>query len=168
MSLRLRQTGLGLLLLCVAGLAGAAPVTTPKKASEVLDTFHAALRKNQPDAVLAVLAKDAVLYEQGFAETTRDEWARKQLGNAIAFARDTDRRVVRRQSGQSGDAAWVISTTQTVLDVSGRQVVLEGAETAILRRQNAQDNWQIVHLHWSAHEADEAAAAPAPDSKPKR
>src|SRR5690606_7053108 len=114
---------------------------------------------NQPDKVLDLLAKDALVYEQGFAETSRDEWARKQLGTAIAFARDTERRVVRRQASEAGDAAWVISTTQTLLDVGERKLMLEGAETAILRRDGA--DWRIVHLHWSAHEASEEDTAKA-------
>lgn len=129
--------------------------TAAGNAAEALDGFHKALRKNEPDKVLDALAKDAVIYEQGFAETSRDEWARKQLGNAIAFARDTERRVLRRVSGSSGDAAWFMSTTETVLDVSERKVVFKGAETALLRREAGE--WKIVHLHWSAHEAADDA-----------
>lgn len=138
---------------------GAAEAPTAETASETLDAFHKALRRNQPDQVLARMAKDVVVYEQGFAEASRDEWARKQLGTAIAFARDTERRVLRRTSGGVGDTAWIVSTTETVLDVTDRKVVFEGAETAVLRRERG--TWKIVHLHWSAHEApDQAEAAP--------
>ena len=143
----------GLLLLAVV------PSLQAAKPSDVLDAFHKALRGNQPDKALEVLAKDAVIYEQGFAETSRDEWVRKQLGNAIAFARDTERRVVRRQAGEAGNAAWVISTTQTLIDVSDRKVMLEGAETAILRLEGG--DWKIAHLHWSAHEATDEDTAKA-------
>jgi ketosteroid isomerase-like protein len=125
--------------------------------ADTLEAFHAALRGNQPERVLDQLASDAVIYEQGFSDTSRDAWARKQLGNAIAFARDTERRVLHRQSGQTGDHAWVLSTTQTALDVTTRQVVMNGAETAMLRRE-ADGRWKIVHLHWSAHEADADSA----------
>lgn len=143
--------------LALMALAPALPAaTTP---SEAVDDFHKALSRNLPDQVLSLLARDAVVYEQGFSETSRDEWVRKQLGQAIAFARDTERRVVRRQSGGSGDVAWVISTTQTLIDVSERKVMLDGAETAILRREGK--DWKIVHLHWSAHEASEEDTARA-------
>jgi ketosteroid isomerase-like protein len=145
-------------LLCGLLLSLLAPsLQAAGKPSEVLDEFHKSLRTNQPDKVMAILSADAVIYEQGFADVSRDEWLRKQLGNAIAFARDTDRRVVRRQAGESGDMAWVISTTQTTIDVSDRKVVLEGAETAILRLEGG--DWKIVHLHWSAHEASPDDAA---------
>ncbi|MGH8518601.1 MAG: nuclear transport factor 2 family protein [Panacagrimonas sp.] len=135
------------------------PLLSAAKPSETLDRFHRALRGNEPDKVLDALSKDAVIYEQGFAETSRDEWARKQLGPAIAFARDTDRRVIRRRAGEDDRAAWVISRTQTFVDVSDRKVMLEGAETAILRREGKQ--WKIVHLHWSAHEAGAEETAKA-------
>jgi len=151
--IRLHWICASLLLAVLPALQAAA------RPSEVLEEFHGALRTNRPDAVLQILAKDAVIYEQGFAETSRDEWARNQLGNAIAFARDTKRRVVRSEAGESGDAAWVISTTQTMLDVSDRKVMLEGAETAILRRVGS--DWKIAHLHWSAHEASEEDTARA-------
>ncbi len=150
----------GLLLMLLAPSLQAAG-----KPSEVLDEFHKSLRTNQPDKVMAILSADAVIYEQGFAEVSRDEWLRKQLGNAIAFARDTERRVVRRQAGESGNMAWVISTTQTTIDVPDRKVVLDGAETAILRLEGG--DWKIVHLHWSAHEAapEDAAKAAATEKE---
>ncbi len=152
----------GLRALCAALLLAIAPSLQAAKPSDALDAFHKALRTNQPDKVLEILAKDAVIYEQGFAETSREEWVRKQLGNAIAFARDTTRRVVRRQAGEAGNAAWVISTTQTMIDVSDRKVMLEGAETAILRLEGS--DWKIVHLHWSAHEATPEDTAKAVQS----
>lgn len=151
-------------LLCGLLLTVLAPsLQAAGKPSEVLDEFHKSLRTNQPDKVMAILSADAVIYEQGFAEVSRDEWLRKQLGNAIAFARDTERRVVRRQTGESGNMAWVISTTQTTIDVSDRKVVLDGAETAILRLDGS--DWKIVHLHWSAHEAAPEDAAKATEKE---
>lgn len=139
------------------------PSVWAAKPSETVDRFHQALRRNEPDKALDALAKDVVIYEQGFVENSRDEWARKQLGQAIAFARDTERRVIRRQSGETRSSAWVISRTQTVVDVSDRKLVLEGAETAILRREG--DRWKIVHLHWSAHEASAEDTTQAPSGK---
>lgn len=146
-----------LLLLYGSASFAAKPVDT-------LDRFHEALQRNQPDKVLDALAKDAVIYEQGFAEASREEWVRKQLGAAIAFARDTERRVIRRSTGEDKASAWVLSRTQTFVDVSERKLMLEGAETAILRREGKR--WKIVHLHWSAHEASPEDAAKALTDKP--
>ncbi|MGQ0502633.1 MAG: nuclear transport factor 2 family protein [Panacagrimonas sp.] len=123
--------------------------------SETVDAFHKALRTNHPDQAIATLTEDAIILEQGFAESSRTEWVEKQLGPAVVFARDSSRRILRRSSGESGDTSWVISSTRTTVDVPGTALVLEGAETAILRRENG--NWRIMHLHWSAHDAASGA-----------
>lgn len=150
--MRLRRLAAGMLL-ATSSLAFAG---TP---AEAVDSFHKALRKNDPDTVLGILAREAVIYEQGFAETSRQEWISKQLGAAIAFERDADRRVLRRESHEQGDLAWVTSLTRTTVGpgVSTQKaaaqaaLTLDGAETAVLQRE--QGEWKIVHLHWSAHEA---------------
>lgn len=128
--------------------------------SEALEIFHQALRKNDPQAVVGVLAAEAVIYEQGYAERSRQEWISTQLGPAIAFARDAERRVLSSESHEDGDLAWVLSQTRTTVGLRGdgakgsapvAALSLDGAETALLRRENGA--WKIVHLHWSAHEA---------------
>ncbi|MGQ0622932.1 MAG: nuclear transport factor 2 family protein [Panacagrimonas sp.] len=122
--------------------------------TETLDRFHQALRENNPSDALTHVAPDAVIYEQGFAENTRDEWVRGQLQDAIAFAKLTERTTLRRELHQSHDLAWVLSSTATTGIFDGRPLALEGAETAVLRLESG--IWKIVHLHWSAHEQAQA------------
>lgn len=150
----MRRCWLAAALLLVANVLSAADSV------RALDAFHKALREKAADQALNLLATDAVIYEQGFAEVTRKEWAGKQLGAAVMFASDSERRILSRESREVGDAAWVLSTTRTLVDVAdGKTLRLDGAETAILRRE--QGEWKIVHLHWSAHEtAPESAAKP--------
>ncbi|WP_420467781.1 YybH family protein [Panacagrimonas sp.] len=141
----MRALMLAALLLFVSSLAAAA---TP---AQTVDAFHAALRDRQPDRAVALLAPEALIYEQGFAELSRADWMRNQLGPAVAFAADTQRKLLRRESRQLGDVAWVVSSTQTTVALAQDPPLrLNGAETAILRRDG--DRWVIVHLHWSAHE----------------
>ena len=162
MTLRMAPAALAAVL-AVLPLSSQPAARPAAKPTETLDRFHEALRLGRADQVLDALAQDAVVYEQGFAETSRDEWVRKQLGTAIAFARDSDRRVIKRRVEQADRSAWVISRTQTFVDVSDRKVMLDGAETAILRREG--DRWKIVHLHWSAHEASPEDTAKALSGK---
>lgn len=142
-----------LLLACAAPAFAGSP-------GEAMDAFHKALRDKAADKALALMAEDAVVYEQGFSEVTRKEWARKQLGAAVMLASDTERRILSRESREAGDVAWVLTTTRTIVDVDGRnRLLLDGAETAVLRRE--QGAWKIQHLHWSAHEApNERSAKP--------
>ncbi len=144
-------------LALIGGLFATGSVAADSTPSAVVDSFHKALRLNQPEKAVGLLSLDALIYEQGFSEISRDEWIQQQLGPAIAFAGDSDRRVVRRSSRISGDAAWVMSSTQTMVKLPERELVFNGGETAILQKEG--DVWKIVHLHWSAHEAEQAETA---------
>ncbi len=140
----------GLLLLLQLSVSTAAGGSlTP---SEQLNAFHMALRSGNAARAVELLSKDAVIYEQGFAEVSRDEWIAQQLGPAMAFARDAKRDVVRRSTRLVGDAAWVMSNTRTTVSLPERKLVFNGGETAILMKEG--DEWKIVHLHWSAHQAE--------------
>lgn len=138
------------LWVCLPALAA-----EPAPPSKQVDEFHKALRLNQPEQAVALLSRDAVIYEQGFAEISRQEWIDQQLGPAIAFARDTQRDVVRRATRVVGEAAWVMSSIRTTVKLPGNDLVFNGGETAILMQE--QGEWKIVHLHWSAHEVQSDA-----------
>lgn len=142
-------------------LLGVPVASMASSPSETIDAFHKALRTNHPDQAIEALTEDAIILEQGFAESSRAEWVGKQLGPAVVFAGDSSRRILRRLVGQAGDTSWVISFTRTTVDVPGTPLVLEGAETAILRREHG--NWKIMHLHWSAHDG---ASGANPSVKP--
>lgn len=145
------------LLLSLAGSAAAA--ATP---AETVDAFHKALRSGDGSGALAYLASDVSIFEQGFAESSQAQYARTQLADAAGFARQTERRVLRRESGQDTQNAWVLSITLTTGQFGERSLELEGTETMLLRRFG--DGWKIWHIHWSAHprEAPASAATPEP------
>lgn len=151
--------GLAGLLLLLQLSASAAAGGSPLTPSEQLNAFHMALRTGNAARAVDLLSKDAVIYEQGFAEISRDEWIAQQLGTAMAFARDAKRDVVRRSTRLVGDAAWVMSNTRTTISLPERQLVFNGGETAILMKEG--DEWKIVHLHWSAHQAETNSDAKA-------
>jgi ketosteroid isomerase-like protein len=131
--------------------------------TEALDGFHAAIEKGDVNKVLELLAPEATIYEQGFAETSRESWTTNQLKDAIEFALRTDRRTLRRESRQVGDVAYVLTTTLTTGNIEGHRLELEGAETAVLRQEGGV--WRIVHLHWSAHEKAPPEPPPAAPAK---
>src|SRR5690349_9350061 len=81
--------------------------------TEALDNFHTAMKKGDGDKAMALLSPEATIYEQGFSETSRDEWKKNQLAEALQFAGHTERRTLRRESKQVGDLAYVMTTTLT-------------------------------------------------------
>lgn len=133
--------------------AVSAAAATP---AETVDAFHKALRTGDGRGALAYLARDVTVFEQGFAESSQEAYASTQLEDAAGFARQTERRVLRRESGQDAQSAWVLSMTLTTGQFGERALALEGTETVLLRREG--EGWKIAHIHWSAHPRADGAA----------
>ncbi|HEX4896184.1 MAG TPA: nuclear transport factor 2 family protein [Solimonas sp.] len=115
----------------------------------VVNDFHQAMAEGWKEGVLRHLADGVRIYEQGYAERSRDEYAAGHLDSDLVFAAATRRERLGRESGSSGDHAWVLSQSRTQGEIGGRTVDLEQTETMLLQRVG--EAWQIVHIHWSAH-----------------
>jgi ketosteroid isomerase-like protein len=114
----------------------------------VADAFHAALGSGDADAVLALLAEDVMVLEEGGAERSREEYAGHHLPADMAFAAATTAEVTRRAAWVEGDIAWVLTEGRTRGTFNGRPVDRLTAETMILHR--GADGWRIRHIHWSS------------------
>lgn len=128
-----------------SALAAEDPVAT-------VDAFHAALTTGDREAALDLLADDLVVFESGWAERSRAEYAAEHLDADMEFSAATTREVLERSSGEAGEAAWVLTETRTAGTFRGRQVSSLGLETMILRREA--EGWRIVHIHWSSRQAE--------------
>jgi ketosteroid isomerase-like protein len=114
----------------------------------VVDAFHAALGSGNADAVLALLAEDVMVLEEGGAERSREEYAGHHLPADMAFAAATEAGVTRRAAWIQGDIAWVLTEGRTSGQFNGRAINRLTAETMILHR--GADGWRIRHIHWSS------------------
>ena len=119
-----------------------------RPAIAVVDAFHAALGSGDAEAVLALLAEDVVVLEEGGAERSREEYAGHHLPADMAFAAATTAEVTRRAARVEGDVAWVLTAGRTTGAFNGRPVDRLTAETMILHRDG--DVWRIRHIHWSS------------------
>lgn len=139
-----------------ASAAAGAEQMTPEAApaAAVVDAFHNALRRGDTQGALALLAEDALVYEEGGAERSRAEYASHHLAADAAFAAAMTSTRSRRVGRNVGDIAWIASESRTTGRFRDRAVDRLGAETMILRRQAGV--WRIVHIHWSSR----APAAP--------
>src|SRR3989442_13494137 len=95
---------LSFLVLGVSAMGG-----TKDGPSAVVRSFHEALASGNRDRVLELLDPDVVIFEQGGAEMSRDEYASHHLGEDIDFSRSTSRKLVSRTTGEKGATAWVLS-----------------------------------------------------------
>ena len=117
-------------------------------AATAVDAFHAALKAGDTAATLALLAPEVMIFEEGGAERSRDEYAAHHLGSDGAFAAASEATVARRSGWADGDVAWITSEGRTTGQFNGRAVDRLTTETMVLKRHG--DGWRIHHIHWSS------------------
>jgi ketosteroid isomerase-like protein len=132
----------------VSSASALADDETARPAIAVVDAFHAALGSGDVEAVLALLAEDVVVLEEGGAERSREEYAGHHLPADMAYAAATEAEITRRVAWAEGDVAWVLTEGRTTGAFNGRPVDRLTAETMILHRDG--DVWRIRHIHWSS------------------
>jgi ketosteroid isomerase-like protein len=139
-----------LLAFCLIAFATSASGAAPEDTAPVLtvvDGFHDALRRGDEKAAMELLAPDAVILENGYAET-RAEYERGHLREDIAFAREVQSIRSVSSSRREGDIAWVVSTSRTTGSFHTRKIDSIGTELMVLSR--AGDGWRICAIHWSS------------------
>jgi hypothetical protein len=105
------------------------------------------LRSGDRKAALALLARDALIYESGHAEG-KSEYAAHHLDADIAFAKAVPGTTTKRTGGMAGQVAWLTSEGRTTGTFKGKALDRRTVETALLH--SVRGKWMIVHLHWSS------------------
>jgi ketosteroid isomerase-like protein len=140
----MREIAAGLALV----MGSAAQAAAPGSAEQAVDTFHSALAKGDTTAAAALLADDALIFEEGEAERSKADYAAHHLPADAAFAQAVGSTVTRRSADTNGNLAWIASEGQLTGTWKGKTVARTTTETMLLRRIDG--NWRIVHVHWSA------------------
>lgn len=122
-------------------------------AASVVDAFHAALESGETDVALALMADDAMVFEEGGAERSRNEYASHHLQADAAYAAASESTLARRVGRASGDVAWIMSEGRTFGQAGNSATARSTVETVVLARGS--DGWQIRHIHWSSRAAPE-------------
>ncbi|MES2015070.1 MAG: nuclear transport factor 2 family protein [Pseudomonadota bacterium] len=136
------------LLFALAACCGSALAASP---SDTMTKFHAALAAGDKAGAIALLSPDVIIYESGYAERSRDDYAKTHLAGDIDYSRTVARKVVHHIEHTEGNTATVLEETSSIGTFKGKPVNALGLETAVLERQG--DGWVIVHLHWSSRKA---------------
>lgn len=156
-----RAVGIIALLVAAAPAAGAdvvLPTPPPpvlskaaRAAAATVDAFHAALRRGDTKAALALLADDALVFEEGRAERSKAEYAAHHVGADAEFSKAVPGERTHGRGDAAGDIAWIATEGRTKGTFRGRAVNRVTDETMVLRR--IRGTWKIVHIHWSSAEA---------------
>jgi ketosteroid isomerase-like protein len=133
------------LFLILAALINTSYAAEPK---QVLAAFHAALAAGDQTKASELLAPDVTIYESGFVERSRAEYAGHHLPADIAFAKTSTRKLLQHTERIDGNLAVIWQETETQAKLKGEMQRILGTETSIL--QKVGDSWGIVHVHWSS------------------
>ncbi|HYJ84010.1 MAG TPA: nuclear transport factor 2 family protein [Allosphingosinicella sp.] len=146
------------MLLALASAGSAAPPEPPTgetlprpalEAAAVVDAFHAALRRGDSEGALALVADDAIVFEDGRVERTKAEYALHHAGADAAFSKAVSTKRLSRTGHAGGGLALIASESRTRGRFRGQDVDRIMIETMVLRREPA-GAWKIVHIHWSS------------------
>lgn len=129
----------------VATASALARTGTP---TEIVDGFHAALKRGDTATALSLLDAQLLVFESGEVERDRAEYAAHHLQADAAFSAAVTRTIEQRNVKMSADMA-VISTIEYVTGTYGtRPINNRSLETMVLKKGPA--GWRIVHIHWSS------------------
>jgi hypothetical protein len=133
--------------------------------ADAVDAFHAALKKKDSAAALALFDRGSVVVEFGVADPTVEAFASQHLPFDIDVAAALAWTIESRRVGGEGDERWVL----TSYHVRGKQA--DGSaidqitlETMILHRTSGL--FRIEHMHWSTNDAKFQALAQS-SARPK-
>ena len=120
--------------IAAASLA-AATSACAAEAKDVLASFHAALAAGNKRKALELMAPDVAIYESGYVESSRNEYASHHLADDIAFAKTTTRKVLKHSKRIEGSFTIIWEETETTGTSHGKDVHLFGTETAVLEKK---------------------------------
>jgi ketosteroid isomerase-like protein len=134
-----------LLLAVLVALSLPAHAASP---GDVVNAFHQALARGDAPAAIALLSPEVKIYESGYVERARGEYAAHHLSSDMVFAKGTTERILDSSERVAGNLAMVMRETEVIGSYKGRGVHSFGTETAVLEKKG--DGWVIVHVHWSS------------------
>ena len=138
-------------LLLATALCAIAPDTSAASPKETLAAFHDALASGDRARATGLLAPEVAIYEAGYVERSREEYANSHLAGDIEFAKNSTRKLLKQTERIDGRTAVVWEETETTGLAHGQPLRVFGTGTAILEKKG--EDWTIVHVHWSSRKA---------------
>lgn len=120
----------------------------PDTATDVVNAFHAALKRGDATAALNLMAEDVVIFESGGVERNRAEYEAHHLKSDAAFSAATTRTPISQTISSDGNFSSVMSVEFVKGTFRDRPVNSRSVETMVLRKTEGQ--WRIIHIHWSS------------------
>jgi ketosteroid isomerase-like protein len=117
-------------------------------ATDVVNAFHAALKRGDTKAALELMAEDVVIFESGGVERNRAEYETHHLKSDAAFSAATTRTPISQTIASDGNFSSVMSVEFVKGTFRDRPVNTRSVETMVLRK--TEGRWRIIHIPWSS------------------
>ena len=117
-------------------------------ATDVVNAFHAALKRGDTKAALNLMADDVVIFESGGVERNRAEYEAHHLKSDADFSAATTRTSISQTIASDGNFSSVMSVEFVKGTFRDRPVNTRSVETMVLRK--TEGRWRIIHIHWSS------------------
>ena len=121
---------------------------TAREAAATVDAFHDALARGDTTAAAALLADDALIFEEGGVEWSKAEYVASHLPADAAFSQVVGTKVSRRSGDANGAFAWIATEGRMTGTYKGKAVDRVTTETMLLHHIGSA--WRVVHIHWSS------------------
>ena len=126
-----------------------APMTALQHPAEnIVNEFHAAMRRGDSQAMGRLMADDVIIAEGGGSERGFAEYASHHMGSDIAFMAATNTTLMSRDTIISETQVTVFSESEIRGHYKGKEINLAMTESMVLGM--TQDSWRIAHVHWSS------------------
>ncbi|GAA5230945.1 hypothetical protein GCM10025794_25740 [Massilia kyonggiensis] len=100
-------------LICLSFLAAASLPVFAASPTEVVRQYHAALASGDTAKALSLLSPGVQIFESGYVEKSKDEYAGHHLPADMAFAKTVNRKVLKGSERIAGELAVVMQETDT-------------------------------------------------------
>ena len=115
----------------------------------VVDSFSQAMSRGDLEAAGQHLDPTVLILEHGASERTAAEYLEGHGKADARFLRGARQKMIHRETGASGDLAWVVTERAIEGRSDSKTLSLYSTETMVLRRAPS-GRWRIVHIHWSS------------------
>lgn len=126
----------------------AAVDSVAQAAVAVVEQFSAALRTADFTRLGELLAEDALIFESGGVERSREAYLGHHAISDAQFLKAAHVQVKQRVARVDGLYAWVGTESELHVTDDGKALTVFSTETMLLKKTGA--DWRIVHIHWSS------------------
>ena len=117
------------------------------EAAQLVTDFHHALQSGDTITTMKMLADNVLIFEGGGVERSADEYASSHMQADMEFLQRMQITTLEHHVKVTGNTAISMLTSTMQGHYKDKDLDIKSMETLVLTRIDEQ--WRIVHIHWS-------------------